>query len=69
MKKAEFDLLDKLYLSSKQIAVALFKDAEQRAAFKEDTLKRYEIEQKEIRTQERLQKVIVFNPHVLILKI
>ena len=63
-EKAEFDLLDKLYLSSKQIAVALFKDAEQRAAFKEDTAKRYEIEQKETRTQERLQKVIVFNPTV-----
>ena len=62
--KAAFDLEDKLWLKSKQIMQEMFKSIEQEAEYKENTAKRYEIEQKEIRTQERLQKVIVFNPTV-----
>ena len=62
--KAEFDLEDKLWLKSKQIMQEMFKSLEQEAEYKANTLKRYEIEQKEIRTQERLQKVIVYNPTV-----
>lgn len=62
--KAEFDLEDKLWLKSKQIMQEMFKSLEQEAEYKENTAKRYEIEQKEKRTQERLQKVIVYNPTV-----
>ena len=60
--KSEFDLEDKLWLKSKQVMQALFKAIEEEAEYKENTLKRYEIEQKEKRTQERLEKIIVFNP-------
>ena len=62
--KLEFDLEDKLWLKSKQIMQEMFKSIEQEAEYKENTAKRYEIEQKEIRTQERLQKVVVYNPNV-----
>ena len=62
--KLEYDLEDKLWLKSKQIMQEMFKSIEQEAEYKENTAKRYEIEQKEIRTQERLQKVIVYNPTV-----
>lgn len=62
--KSEFDLEDKLWLKSKQIMQEMFKSLEQEAEYKANTAKRYEIEQKETRTQERLQKVIVYNPTV-----
>lgn len=60
--KSEFDLEDKLWLKSKQVMQVLFKAIEEEAEYKENTLKRYEIEQKEKRTQERLEKIIIFNP-------
>ena len=62
--KSEFDLEDKLWLKSKQIMQEMFKSMEQELEYKANTAKRYEIEQKEKRTQERLEKVIVFNPTV-----
>lgn len=62
--KLEYDLEDKLWLKSKQIMQEIFKSIEQEAEYKANTLKRYEIEQKEKRTQERLKKVIVYNPTV-----
>ena len=62
--KLEYDLEDKLWLKSKQIMQEMFKSLEQEAEYKANTAKRYEIEQKEKRTQERLKKVIVFNPTV-----
>lgn len=62
--KSEFDLEDKLWLKSKQIMQEMFKSMEQELEYKANTAKRYEIEQKEKRTQERLEKVVVFNPTV-----
>ena len=62
--KAEFDLEDKLWLKSKQIMQELFKSIEQEAEYKANTLKRYEVEQKEKRTQERLEKIIKYNPTI-----
>jgi len=55
--KAEFDVEDKLWLKAKQIMQIKFKVIEDKAAWKADFIKRYEAEQKELRTQKRINDV------------
>lgn len=63
-KKSEYDLEDKLWLKAKQTMQILFKDIEDSAKWKAETVKRYESEQKELQTQLRIEKVKVFNPEI-----
>jgi len=62
--KAEFDLEDKLWLKAKQTMQLLFKDIESTFEYKANFAQRYEAEQKEIRTQQRIEKVSKFNPEL-----
>lgn len=62
MAKLQFDTEDKLWLKAKQMYEISLKAIEEVAAYKADTLKRYEQEQKELKVQERLSKIQVFNP-------
>lgn len=55
--KAEFDLEDKLWLKTKQIMQLKFKSIEDKAEWKANFVKRYEAEQKELRTQNRILEV------------
>ena len=55
--KAEFDLEDKLWLKAKQIMQIKFKAIEEKAEWKANFAKRYEAEQKELRTQKRINEV------------
>jgi len=55
--KAEFDLEDKLWLKTKQIMQLKFKAIEEKAEWKANFVKRYEAEQKELRTQNRILEV------------
>ena len=64
MAKLQFDTEDKLWLKAKQMYEISLKAIEEVAAYKADTLKRYEQEQKEKRVQERLEKIQVFSPDV-----
>ncbi len=63
-KKSEYDLEDKLWLKAKQTMQILFKDIEDSAKWKAETVKRFEAEQKELQTQLRIEKVKVFNPEI-----
>lgn len=63
-KKSEYDLEDKLWLKAKQTMQILFKDIEDSAKWKAETVKRYETEQKELQTQLRIERVKVFNPEI-----
>lgn len=62
--KAEFDLEDKLWLKAKQVMQLKFKAIEEKAEWKARTVERYEAEQKELRTQVRIEKVHKYNPNV-----
>lgn len=62
--KSEYDLEDKLWLKAKQTAQILFKDIESMFEWKANTEKRYEAEQKELRTQLRIEKVMKYSPEV-----
>lgn len=55
--KAEYDLEDKLWLKSKQVMQLKFKAIEDKAEWKANFVKRYEAEQKELRTQNRILQV------------
>jgi len=55
--KAEFDLEDKLWLKAKQVMQIKFKSIEDKAEWKANFVKRYEAEQKELRTQKRINEV------------
>jgi hypothetical protein len=63
-KKSEFDLEDKLWLKAKQTAQILFKDIESTFEWKAKYVERFEAEQKELRTQLRLEKVSKYNPEL-----
>ena len=55
--KAEFDLEDKLWLKAKQVMQIKFKAIEEKAEWKANFVKRFESEQKELRTQKRINEV------------
>jgi hypothetical protein len=55
--KAEFDLEDKLWLKTKQVMQLKFKAIEDKAEWKANFVKRFEAEQKELRTQKRINEV------------
>ncbi len=59
-KKAEYDLEDKLWLKAKQVMQIKFKAIEEKAEWKANFVKRYEAEQKELRTQNRILQVSKF---------
>lgn len=58
--KAEFDLEDKLWLKAKQVMQIKFKAIEEKAEWKANFVKRFEAEQKELRTQKRINEVSKF---------
>jgi hypothetical protein len=62
--KAEYDLEDKLWLKAKQTMQILFKDVENTFEYKAKFIERYEAEQKELRTQVRIEKVSKFNSNI-----
>lgn len=55
--KAEFDLEDKLWLKAKQVMQLKFKSIEDKAEWKANFVKRFEAEQKELRTQKRINEI------------
>ena len=55
--KAEFDIEDKLWLKAKQVMQIKFKAIEDKAEWKANFAKRFEAEQKELRTQKRINEV------------
>lgn len=55
--KFEYDLEDKLWLKAKQVMQLKFKAIEEKAEWKANFVKRYEAEQKELRTQNRILQV------------
>lgn len=55
--KAEYDLEDKLWLKAKQVMQLKFKSIEEKAEWKANYVKRYEAEQKELRTQNRILQI------------
>lgn len=55
--KAEYDIEDKLWLKAKQVMQIKFKAIEEKAEWKANFVKRYEAEQKELRTQKRILEV------------
>lgn len=62
--KSEFDLEDKLWLKAKQVMQIKFKAIEEKAEWKASFVQRFEAEQKELRTQLRIEKVSKFNPEL-----
>ena len=58
--KAEFDLEDKLWLKAKQVMQIKFKAIEEKAEWKANFVKRFESEQKELRTQKRINEVLKY---------
>tara|TARA_R110000772_G_scaffold120327_1_gene226496 strand:+ start:2902 stop:3873 length:972 start_codon:yes stop_codon:yes gene_type:complete len=58
--KAEFDSEDKLWLKAKQVMQIKFKAIEAKAEWKATFVKRFESEQKELRTQKRINEVSKF---------
>lgn len=58
--KSEYDLEDKLWLKAKQVMQLKFKSVEDKAEWKSTFVKRYEAEQKELRTQNRTLQVANF---------
>lgn len=62
--KSEYDLEDKLWLKAKQIMQLKFKAIEEKAEWKAKFVERYEAEQKELRTQVRIEKVMKYSPEV-----
>ena len=59
-----FKTLDSLYLKAKQIMQIQTKELEEIALFKEETKKRFESEQKELKTQQRMLKVAKVAPEM-----
>lgn len=59
-KKLEFDIEDKLWLKTSQIVEIKFKAIEEKAEWKANFVKRFEAEQKELRTQNRILEVSKF---------
>lgn len=55
---------DKLWLKAKQTMQILFKDIEDSAKFKAEYAKRYEAEQKELKTLQRINRVQLVNPEL-----
>jgi len=55
--KAEYDFEDKMWLKALQIVQLSFKNIEEKAEWKANFVKRYEAEQKELRTQTRIALV------------
>jgi len=62
--KREYDLEDKLWLKSKQTMQILLKDIQDSARYKADYVKRYESEQKELKTLQRITQVQKFNSEI-----
>lgn len=62
--KSEYDLEDMLWLKAKQMMQIKFKAIEEKAEWKARFVERYEAEQKELRTQIRIEKVSKFNPEL-----
>jgi hypothetical protein len=60
-----FKTLDSLYLKAKQIMQIQTKELEEIALFKEETKKRFEAEQKELKVQQRMLKVAKVAPEML----
>lgn len=60
-KKIEFDIEDKIWLKGKQIMQLRFKCIEEKAEWKANYVKRFEAEQKELRTQIRINEVSKFS--------
>lgn len=56
-EKLQFDLEDKLWLKTKQVMQIKFKAIEEKAEWKANFVKRFEAEQKELRTQKRINEV------------
>ena len=63
-KMQDFKTEDALWLKSKQIMQIKFKAIEDKAEWKADFVKHYEAEQKELRTQLRIEKVKALNPDI-----
>jgi hypothetical protein len=59
-----FKSLDSLYLKSKQIMQIQTKELEEIALFKEETKKRFDAEQKELKVQQRMLKVAKVAPEM-----
>jgi len=62
--KAEYDLEDKLWLKAKQVMQLKFKAIEEKVEWKARIVECYEAEQKELRTQLRLEKIQKYNPEI-----
>ena len=62
--KAEFDLEDKLWLKAEQVMELKFKAIEKKAEWKAKFVERYNAEQKETRTQLRMEQVSKYDPEV-----
>lgn len=60
-EKLQYDLEDKLWLKTKQIVQIKFKAIEEKAEWKANFVKRFESEQKELRTQKRIIEVSKFS--------
>ena len=58
--KAEYDIEDKLWLKAKQVMQIKFRAIEEKAEWKANFVRRYEAEQKELRTQRRINEVSKF---------
>jgi len=56
---------DQLWLKAKQTMQILTKEIEELARWKEDTKQRFEAEQKELKTQQRMLQVSKFSPELL----
>jgi len=59
-----YKLEDALWLKSKQIMQIKFKAIEETAKYKSDFVKRHETEQRELRTELRLEKIQKFDPEI-----
>lgn len=64
--KSEYDLQDKLLLKAKQVMVIKFKAVEEVAEWKANFVKRFKEEQKELRTQKRINEVSKYTNETLI---
>lgn len=62
MAMLSFKTEDSLWLKSKQTMQILTKEIEEIAKWKESTKERFDIDQKELQTQQRLLKIQKFNP-------
>lgn len=58
--KSEYDTEDKMWLKAKQVMQIKFKAIEEKAEWKANFVKRFEAEQKELRTQKRIIQVSVY---------